>query len=49
MEGWTVRHNFERRPNKEHSSPDQVRFNLVQWFRGEDLNVKVYDVGLMDG
>jgi hypothetical protein len=37
MEGWSVGHNFER---------DPVRFGLIwcKGFRGEDLNVKVYDV-----
>jgi hypothetical protein len=35
-------HNFERRPSKDH--PTQIWFNLVQLFKGEDLNVKVYDV-----
>jgi hypothetical protein len=36
MEGEAVGHNFERDP------PYQVRFNLVQRFRGEDLNVIFY-------
>ena len=35
MEGGSVRHSFERDPPKDH--PCQI------WFRGEDLNVKVYD------
>jgi hypothetical protein len=42
MEGGSVRHNFERNPPKDH--PCQVWFNLVPGFRGEDLNVKAYDV-----
>jgi hypothetical protein len=37
MEGRAVGHNFERDP------PIPARFGLI-WFRGEDLNVKVYDV-----
>ena len=28
--------------NEDH--PNQVSFNLVQWFQREDLNVKVYDI-----
>jgi hypothetical protein len=39
MEGGSVGHNFERDPPKDH--PCQVWF---RGFRGEDLNVKVYDV-----
>jgi hypothetical protein len=37
MEGGSVGHNFER---------DPARFGLIWFrgFRGEDLNVKVYDV-----
>jgi hypothetical protein len=31
MEGWSVRHNFERNPPKDH--PCQVWFNLVQGFQ----------------
>jgi hypothetical protein len=42
-----VGHNFERGPPKDNSS--QSWFNLVQWFSGEDLNVKVYDVRRTDG
>jgi hypothetical protein len=41
MEGGAVGHNFERDPPKDH--PCQVWFNLVRGFRGEDLNVKVYN------
>jgi hypothetical protein len=36
MEGGVVGHNFERDPPRDH--PCQVWFNLVQRFRGEDLN-----------
>ena len=38
MEGGSVGHNFERDPPKD-------RFGLIWFrgFRGEDLNVKVYD------
>ena len=34
MEGGAVGHNFERDPPRNH--PCQVRFNLVDSFRGED-------------
>ena len=44
MEGGSVGHNFERDPPKDH--PCQVWF---RGFRGEDLNVKVYDVRRTDG
>ena len=40
MEGGAVRHNIERGPPKDH--PSQSCFNLVQRFRGEDLNVIFY-------
>jgi hypothetical protein len=42
MEGGAVGHNFER---------DPPRLGLIWFsgFRGEDLNVKVYDVRQMDG
>ena len=42
MEGGTVGHNFER---------DPPRLGLIWFsgFRGEDLNVKVYDVRRTDG
>ena len=39
MEGGAAGHNFERDPHKDH--PCQVWFNS---FRGDDLNVKAYDV-----
>ena len=40
MAGGSVRHNFERDP------PIPLRFGLTWFrgFRGEDLNMKVYDV-----
>jgi hypothetical protein len=43
MEGRAVGHNFERDPPKDHSC--QVWFFKIRFwgFRGEDLNVKVYD------
>ena len=47
MEGGTVGHNFEMGLPKDY--PSQIWFNLVERFRGEDLNVKVYDVRRMDG
>ena len=40
MEGGAVGHNVERGPPKDH--PSQICFNLVQRFRGEDLNVIFY-------
>ena len=40
MEGGAVGHNFERDPPKNHHC--QVWFNLVQRFRGKDLNVIFY-------
>ena len=40
MEGGAVGHNIERGPPKDH--PSQICFNLVQRFRGEDLNVIFY-------
>ena len=40
MEGGAVGHNFERDPPRDH--PCHVWFNLVQRFRGEDLNVIFY-------
>jgi hypothetical protein len=39
MEGGAVGHNFERDPPKDHLC--QIWFSC---FRGEDLNVKVYNV-----
>ena len=42
MEGGAVGHNFERDPPKDH--PCQVWLIWFRGFRGEDLNVKVYDV-----
>jgi hypothetical protein len=47
MVGGAVGHNFERDPPKDHPS----RFGLIRFrgFRGEDLNVKVYDVRRTDG
>ena len=47
MEGGDVGHKGERDPPRDH--PCQVWFNLVQRFRGKDLNVKVYDVQRTDG
>jgi hypothetical protein len=44
MEGGPVGHNFERDPPKDH--PCQIWF---RGFRGEDLNVKAYDVRQTDG
>ena len=43
MEGGPVGHNFERDPPRDH--PCQV-FDLIWFrvFRGEDINVEVYDV-----
>ena len=46
MKGGAVGHNFERDPPKDH--PCQVWFNSVRGFRGEDLNVKVYDIQRTD-
>ena len=40
MEGGAVGHNFERDPPKDH--PCHAWCNLVQHFRGEDLNVIFY-------
>ena len=40
MEGGAVGHNFERDSPRDH--PCQVWLNLVQRFRGEDLNVIFY-------
>jgi hypothetical protein len=40
MEGGAVRHKFEKDPYRVH--PCQGWFNLVQRFRGEDLNVIFY-------
>jgi hypothetical protein len=42
MEGGAVWHNFERNPPKDHHT--HVWLNMVQWFQGKDLNVKVYDI-----
>ena len=44
MDGRAVGHNFERDPPKDH--PCQIWF---RGFRGEDLNVKAYDVRQTDG
>ena len=41
MEGRAIWHNFKREPPKDH--PSQVWLNF-SGLRGEDLNVKVYDV-----
>ena len=40
MEGGAVGHNFEREPPRDH--PCQVWFNLVQRFRGDDVNAIFY-------
>ena len=40
MEGGAVGHTIERGPLKDH--PSQICFNLFSGFRGEDLNVIVY-------
>ena len=40
MEGGTVGQNYEMGPPKDY--PNQIWFNLVQRFRGEDLNVNFY-------
>ena len=45
MEGGAVGHNFEREPPRDH--PCQVGLILFSGFRGEDLNVKVYDIRRM--
>ena len=42
MEGGAVEHNFERDPPK-------LGLIWFSGFRGEDLNVKVYDVRRTDG
>ena len=44
MEGGAVGHNFERDPPKDHS----CHLIWFRGFRGEDLNVKVYDVRRTD-
>ena len=41
MEGGSVGHKFEREPPKDH--PCQFGLIWFRDFRGEDLNVKVYD------
>ena len=46
MEGGAVGHNFERDPPRDH--PCQVWLIWFSGFRGEDLNVKVYDVRRTD-
>ena len=46
MEGGAVWHNFERNPPKDHHT--HVWLNMVQWFQGKDLNVKVYDILWID-